>query len=61
MGAIRYTRILPAQELRLLGKFQPDSFKIEILVCVETDRQTDKARSTRLVILFKNIYILWGR
>jgi len=61
MGAIRYTRILPAQELRLLGKLQPDSFKIERLVCVETDGQRDMARSTRLVMLIKNIYILWGR
>jgi len=26
-----------------------------------TDGQTDMARSTRLVILIKNIYILWGR
>jgi len=45
MGAIRYsspirpvpTYILPANEIRLLGKFQPDSFKNERLVCVETD------------------------
>jgi len=27
----------------------------------ETDGQTDMARSTRLVILIKNIYTLWGR
>jgi len=26
-----------------------------------TDGQTDMARSTRLVILIKNIYTLWGR
>jgi len=45
MGAIRYsfpirlvpTYILPAKERRLLGKFQPDSFKTERLVCVKTD------------------------
>jgi len=41
-----------------LGKFQPDSFKTEKLVCEETDGQTDMARSTRLVVLIKN---LWGR
>jgi len=69
MGAIRYscpirlvpTYILPAKEIRLLGKFLPDSFKTERLVSVETDGQTDMARSTRLVILIKNIYTLWGR
>jgi len=48
------------KERRLLGKFQPDIFKTERLVCVETDGQTDVARSTRLVILIKNIYTLWG-
>jgi len=45
MEAIRYsfpirlvpTYILPAKERRLLGKFQPDSFKTERLVCVKTD------------------------
>jgi len=45
MGAIRYswpiwlvpTYILPAKERRLLEKFQPDSFKTERQVCVETD------------------------
>jgi len=47
MGAIRYscpirlvqtyTSILPANEIRLLGKFQPDSFKTERQVCVEAD------------------------
>jgi len=50
MGAIRYscpirlvpTYILPAKDIRLLGKFQPDSFKTERLVCVETDGQTDR-------------------
>jgi len=68
MGAIWYscpirlvpTYILPAKDIRLLVKFQPDSFKTEKLACVETDRQTDMARSTRLVML--SIYItLWGR
>jgi len=50
LGAIRYscpirlvpTYILPAKEIRLLGKFQPDSFKTERLVCVETDGQTNR-------------------
>jgi len=51
----------PAKERRLLEKFQPDSFKTKRLVCVETDRQTDIARSTPLVMLIKNIYILWVR
>jgi len=67
MGALRHscpirllpTYILPAKEIRLLGKFQPDSFKTKTLVCVETDGQTDMARSTRLVML--NMYTLWGR
>jgi len=66
MGAIRYscpirlvpTYILPAKEIRLLGKFQPDSFKTERLVCVEPDGQADNARSTRPVMLIKNIYTL---
>jgi len=73
MGAMRYscpirlvpTYILPAKERRLLGKFQPDSFKTERLVCVQTGGQTDRrtngqtkmARSTRLVMLIMNIYI----
>jgi len=69
MGAIRYScpirlvpaYILPAKNIRLLEKFQPDSFKTERLVCVETDGQTDMARSTRLVMLIRNIYTLWGR
>jgi len=52
---------LVAKEIRLLGKFQPDSFRTERLVCVETDGQTDMARSTRVGILIKNIYTLWGR
>jgi len=55
------TYILLAKEIRLLGKLHPDSFKTEILVCVETDGQTDIARSTRLAMLIKNIYTLWGR
>jgi len=45
MGAIRCswpirlvpTYILPAKDIRLLEKFQPDSLKTERLVCVETD------------------------
>jgi len=69
IGAIRYscpillvpTYILPAKEIRLLGKFQPDSFKTERLACVETAGQTNMARSTPLVMLIKNIYTLWGR
>jgi len=68
MRAIRYscsiqlvpTSILPAKEIRLLGNFQPDSFKTERLVCVETDGQADIARSIRLVMLITNIYILYG-
>jgi len=63
MGAIRYgfpirlvpTHILPAKDIRLLVKFKPDSFKTERL---ETDGQTDMARSTRLTMLVKNIYTL---
>jgi len=54
MEAIRYscpirlvpTYILPAKERRLLGKFQPNSFKTERLVCVETVGQS--ARRTWL-------------
>jgi len=50
MGAIRYscpirlvpTYILPAKDIRLLGKFQHDSLKTERLVYVETDGQTDR-------------------
>jgi len=33
----------------------------EISAFLRTDGQTDIARSTRLVILIKNIYTLWGR
>jgi len=33
----------------------------EISAFIRTDRQTDMARSTRLVILIKNVYTLWGR
>jgi len=69
MGTIRYscpirlvpTYILPAKDIRLLGKFHLDSFKTERLVGVEMDAQTDMARSTHLVMLIKNIYTLWGR
>jgi len=67
MGALRYscpirldpTYIQPAKERRLLGKFQPNSFKTERLVCVETDGQKD--RQIRLVMLIKNTYTLRGR
>jgi len=69
MGATRYscpirlvpTYILSAKEISLLEMFKPDSFKTERLVCVETDGQTDMARSTRLVMLIKNIYTTCGR
>jgi len=37
LGSLVPTYILPAKDIRLLGKFQPDSFKTERLVCVETD------------------------
>jgi len=70
MGAIRYTRscpirlvptyILPAKEIRLLGKFQPDSSETGRLDCVETDEQTDMARSTRLVMLIKEYIYFMG-
>jgi len=33
----------------------------EISAVIRTDGQTDMARSTRLVILFKKMYTLWGR
>jgi len=33
----------------------------EISAFIRTDGHTDMARSTRLVILIKNIYTLWGR
>jgi len=52
------TYILLAKDIRPLGKFQPDSFKTERQVCVETDGQTDMARSTHLVMLIKNIYFI---
>jgi len=66
MEAIRYscpirlvpTYITPAKETRLLKMFKPDSFKTERLVCVKADTRTG---STRLVMLIKNIYTLWGR
>jgi len=64
MGAVRFscpirlvpTYISPAKEIILLGKFQLDSFKTESLVCVESDEKTDMTRSTRLVMLIKNLY-----
>jgi len=34
------TYTLPAMEIKLLGRFHPDSFKTERLVCVQTDRRT---------------------
>jgi len=65
MGAIRYSgpiQLVPTyitcKRNKTFGKFQPDSFKTERLVCVETDGQTGMARSTRLVMLIKNIYTL---
>jgi len=33
----------------------------EIIAFIRTNGQTDMARSTRLVVLIKNIYTLWGR
>jgi len=33
----------------------------EISAFIRTEGQTDMARSSRLVILIKNIYTLWGR
>jgi len=36
------TYILPLKERRLLGKFKPDRFKTERLVCVETEEKTDR-------------------
>jgi len=50
MEAIRYscpirlvpTYILTAKEIRLLGKFKPDSLKTEKLICEETDGQTGR-------------------
>jgi len=38
-----------------------DIIVFEILAFIRTDRQTDMARSTRLVILINNLYTLWGR
>jgi len=68
MGAIRYscpirlvpTNILPAKERRLL-EILYFSFKTERQIFVETDGQTDKTRSTLLVMLIKHIYTLWGQ
>jgi len=36
------TYILPAKDIRTLGKFQPDSFKTERLVCIKTDGQAGR-------------------
>jgi len=44
------TYILPAKDIRLLGKFQPDSFK----TCVETDGIDSSSHADQ------NIYILYG-
>jgi len=52
MGATRYScqirlvpiYILPAKEIRLLTKFQPESFKTKRLVCVELDGPILSAR-----------------
>jgi len=60
MGAIGYscpirlvpTYILPTIEIRILGRFHPESFKTERLVCVESDKRT---------CLTKNTFTLWGR
>jgi len=62
-GPIRLvpTYILPAKEIRPFGKLCPIELKqTDRLVCVETDGQTDMARSTCLVMLIKNIYALCG-
>jgi len=48
MGAIVYSCLIPldptyilhAIEIRLCGRFHPDSFKAERQICVETDRRT---------------------
>jgi len=50
------TYILPAIELRPLGRFHTDSFYSERLACMV---RLDMARSTRLVTLIKNIYTFW--
>jgi len=49
MGAIRYscpirlvpTYILPAKKTKTFGWFQPDSFKTQRIVCLETDGKVD--------------------
>jgi len=49
---------------RSSGIFMPNPKSLALTVSeifVRTDGQTDMARSTRLVILIKNIYTLWGR
>jgi len=46
--------------VRSSGICMPNHNSLALIVS-DTDRQTDMARSTRLVILIKNIYSLWGR
>jgi len=41
--------------------FVVSEISVFILTDGRTDGQTDMGRSTRLVILIKNIYTLWGR
>jgi len=52
------TYILNAIKVRFLWRFHPGTLKSERLVCVETD--THMARSSRLVMMIKKIYILYG-
>jgi len=59
LGAIRCicsirldpTYIIPAKEVKLFGKFRPESLNTERKVCIETVGQTDMARSTRIVMV----------
>jgi len=53
------TCVLRAVNRRTYTKFQQDSLKTEILVCIETYRQTDMATSSQLGVLIKNIYLLY--
>jgi len=47
-GPIRLvTTYILAKIERLLGRFHPDSFKTERLVCVDTDRRTDRGTDRR--------------
>jgi len=69
MGAIRYscpirvvpTCILPSKERKLLGKFQPASFKTKRLACVKrTDRRDGHGHLLNLKIqkmIFPIVYI----